>query len=244
MGRAARGGRRALCSRSSGNADLARDAAPITRERGQNRGLVDALSSTENAIDALLLELAEDERVAVVCDAAQILGRRESARAVPTLKALTQHADDNVALAAVEALGRIGGKEALESLLVLAESRNFFRTFPTIDILGRSGDSRALKTLLALSVDPLYGAEAVRALGRLGDPSAVSSLLESTRPRDGRHGGRDRAFASRQSTKRRSDASAPARPSNACSRVRPRSAKSGNASRSGSNAPIRLNNSR
>ena len=107
-------------------------------------GLVDALSATDNRIDELLLELAEDENVAVVCDAAQILGRRESTRAVPKLKELTQHADDNVALAAVEALGRIGGKEALESLLVLAESRNFFRTFPTIDILGRSGDSRVL----------------------------------------------------------------------------------------------------
>ncbi|HEY0464113.1 MAG TPA: HEAT repeat domain-containing protein, partial [Polyangiaceae bacterium] len=141
-------------------------------------GLVDALSATENTIDELLIELAEDHNVAVICDAAQILGRRESARGVPKLKALTQHADDNVALAAVEALGRIGGKEALEPLLVLAEGRNFFRTFPTIDILGRSGDSRALKTLLALAADPLYGAEAVRALGRLGDLSAVPSLLD------------------------------------------------------------------
>jgi HEAT repeat protein len=141
-------------------------------------GLVDALAATSSEIDELLLDLAADDNVAVVCDAAQILGRRESARGVPKLKQLTQHADDNVALAAVEALGRIGGKEALDSLLVLAESRNFFRTFPTIDILGRSGDSRVLGTLLGLSVDPLYGAEAVRALGRLGDPSAVPSLLD------------------------------------------------------------------
>ena len=141
-------------------------------------GLVDALSTTTNAIDELLLDLSSDDNVAVLCDAAQILGRRESTKAVPKLKQLTEHADDNVALAAIEALGRIGGKEALESLLLLAETRNFFRTFPTIDILGRSGDSRVLPTLLALSLDPLYGAEAVRALGRLGDPSAVPSLLD------------------------------------------------------------------
>ncbi|HKO48788.1 MAG TPA: HEAT repeat domain-containing protein [Polyangiaceae bacterium] len=140
-------------------------------------GLVDALSATSNPVDELVLALADDDNAAVLCDAAQILGRRESAQAVPKLKQLTQHADDNVALAAVEALGRIGGKDALESLLALAESRNFFRTFPTIDILGRSGDSRVLPTLLALAGDPLYGAEAVRALGRLGDPCAVPSLL-------------------------------------------------------------------
>lgn len=140
-------------------------------------GLVDALTATHNAVDELLLGLAQDDNVAVLCDAAQILGRRESARSVPRLKELTQHADDNVALAAVEALGRIGGKDALEPLLALAESGNFFRTFPTIDILGRSADPRALPVLLKLSVDPLYGAEAVRALGRLGDPSAVPALL-------------------------------------------------------------------
>jgi len=155
--------------------DLLRHAR---KDEAQIAGLVDALSATPNAIDDLLLQLANDANVAVVCDAAQILGRRESAKSVPRLKELTQHADDNVALAAVEALGRIGGKEALDSLLILAESRNFFRTFPTIDILGRSGDSRAIKTLLELSADPLYGAEAVRALGRLGDPSAVPSILE------------------------------------------------------------------
>ncbi|MET0794429.1 MAG: HEAT repeat domain-containing protein, partial [Polyangiaceae bacterium] len=141
-------------------------------------GLVDALSATRNDIDELVLASSEDSQVAVLCDVAQILGRRESARAVPRLTQLTQHADDNVALAAVEALGRIGGRPAIEALLPLAASRNFFRTFPTIDVLGRSGDSRALPTLLALVNDPLYAAEAVRALGRLGNPSAIPMLLE------------------------------------------------------------------
>ncbi len=141
-------------------------------------GVVDALSATPSDIDDLVLELADDANVAVICDAAQILGRRESARAVPKLKLLTLHEDDNVALAAVEALGRIGGREALEPLLQLAETRNFFRTFPTIDVLGRSRDSRALPALLKLSADPLYATEALRALGRLGDPAAVPVLIE------------------------------------------------------------------
>jgi len=141
-------------------------------------GLVDALSASTQDIDEQVLELTRDANPAVVCDAAQILGRRESARAVPVLRQLTRHADDNVALAAVEALGRIGGREALDSLLALTESGNFFRTFPTIDVLGRSGDSRVLPTLLKLATDPLYGTEAVRALGRLADPSTLPALLE------------------------------------------------------------------
>ena len=97
---------------------------------------------------------------------------------MPRLIELTSHADDNVALAAVEALGRIGGSEALESLLALATSGNFFRTFPAIDVLGRSRDPRVLPTLLKLAADPVYGTEAVRALGRLGDPAAVSALVD------------------------------------------------------------------
>ena len=140
-------------------------------------GLVDALSATQNDVDELLLALAADDSIAVACDAAQILGRRESTRAVPKLRELTTHADDTVALAAVEALGRIGGREALESLLTIAESGSFFRTFPAIDLLGRSRDPRALATLLRLASDPLYATEAVRALGRLADPSAVPALL-------------------------------------------------------------------
>ncbi len=141
-------------------------------------GLVDALSATKHDIDPMLLKLADDDSVAVICDAVQILGRRESAEAVPKLKVLTRHVDDNVALSAIEALARIGGSQALESLLAIADGQNFFRTFPTIDLLGRSRDARALPTLLQLAADPLYATEAVRALGRLADPAAIPALLE------------------------------------------------------------------
>jgi len=83
-----------------------------------------------------------------------------------------------VALAAVEALGRIGGHAALDCLLELAEGRNFSALFRLSTCLGRSGDARVLPTLLSLAGDPLYGVEAVRALGRLGDPTAVPPLVD------------------------------------------------------------------
>jgi len=140
-------------------------------------GIVDALSSSTEDVHGELLGLVRDENPAVVCDALQILGRRADAVAVPTIVELTRHADDNVALAAVEALGRIGGRVAIESLLELVQGRNFFRTFPTIDVLGRSQDSRVLGTLIELAGEALYALEAVRALGRLGDPAAASALV-------------------------------------------------------------------
>lgn len=141
-------------------------------------GVVDALVALRGDADAGVMELLNDAQPAVLCDAAQILGRRASARALPALEALTRHESDNVALAAVEAIGRIGGSSALEPLLSLAESGHFFRAFPAIDVLGRAGDVRALPTLLRLLPDPLYGAEAIRALGRLGDQGAIAPLVE------------------------------------------------------------------
>ena len=82
---------------------------------------------------------------------------------MPALVALSRHADDNVAVAAIEALGRIGGRAAVESLVDAVDSGNFFRTFPAIDVLGRSGDPRAVAPLTALLDEP-----AVRRRGGAG----------------------------------------------------------------------------
>jgi HEAT repeat protein len=138
---------------------------------------VDVLSaSTGSSVDAAVLELAESPDPAIAADAAQVLGRRRSSGAIPTLAKLTLHFDDNVAVAAIEALGRVGGRAAVDSLIGAISSGNFFRTFPAIDVLGRSGDPRAVPPLAGLLDDPRYAHEAARALGRTGDKSAVVPL--------------------------------------------------------------------
>ncbi|KYF68563.1 HEAT repeat domain-containing protein [Sorangium cellulosum] len=146
---------------------------------------VDALVASLGDVDGPVLELTRDPRPAIVADAAQILGRRASARAVSRLAELTSHADDNVAVAAIEALGRVGGRAAVDSLVDAVTSGNFFRVFPAIDVLGRSGDPRAIEPLSVLLDDPRYVLEAARALGRTGSRSAVSPLMRLlARPSD------------------------------------------------------------
>jgi HEAT repeat protein len=138
---------------------------------------VDALAaSTGSLVDAAAIELSASPVAPVAADAAQILGRRRSAAAVPTLAELTHAADDNVAVAAIEALGRIGGRAAVDALVAAAGSGNFFRTFPAIDVLGSSGDPRAVAPLQALLADPHYAHEAARALGRTGERGAAAPL--------------------------------------------------------------------
>ena len=159
---------------------------PLLAELQQRRdseariaAVVDALSAlTGDAADAKLSALAvTGAEPAVLADVAQILGRRRAPGGISARVTLTRHADDNVAVAAVEALGRIGGRAAVDSLVEAVKSGNFFRTFPAIDVLGRSGDPRAVAPLTALLEQPQYANEAARALGRTGDIGAVEPLM-------------------------------------------------------------------
>jgi HEAT repeat protein len=142
---------------------------------------VDALSTLNAEVEAPLVAMATDADPAVVADVAQILGRRRTVAGVATLAGLTRHADDNVAVAAIEALGRVGGRAAVDSLIASVGSGNFFRIFPAIDVLGRSGDPRAVAPLTALLDQPQYASEAARALGRTGDGAAVPALVQLLR---------------------------------------------------------------
>lgn len=147
--------------------------------------VVDALSASGGDVEGALLRLLGDAAAPsapVLCDIAQILGRRKSAGAVAALAALVTHEDDNAAVGAIEALGRIGGAGAVEPLLAAISSGRFFRIFAAIDVLGRSGDPRALPPLLGLLDDPLYALEVVRALGKAGEATALTGILG--RPED------------------------------------------------------------
>ncbi|MGE0527767.1 MAG: HEAT repeat domain-containing protein [Bdellovibrionales bacterium] len=139
---------------------------------------VDALVCSTGSVEREVLKLLPHENPAVVADAAQILGRRRSQTALPSLVQLTKHSNDNVAVSAIEALGHIGGRAAVEALIESVNSKNFFRVFPAIDVLGRSGDPRVVEPLTKLLSDPVFLLEAARALGRSGERAALKPLVE------------------------------------------------------------------
>lgn len=149
-------------------------------ERGNETLLaatVDALAASGGDVEPAVLALAAaTTQPAILCDVAQILGRRKSRGAVATLARWSAHADDNVAVAAIEALGRVGGPAVVQPLLEAVRSRNFFRTFPAISVLGESRDPRVVAPLVALLDEPQYTAEAATALGYTGQIAAVAPL--------------------------------------------------------------------
>ncbi len=144
----------------------------------QIAAMVDALVLSNADVETRLFELAHHQNAAVVADVAQILGRRRNVISVPVLIQLLEHADDNVAVGAIEGLGKIGGRAAIEALIRSTQSGNFFRTFPAIDVLGRSGDPRVVEPLAELLKNPTYLPEAAKALGRSGEKSAIKVLIE------------------------------------------------------------------
>ncbi|RKH58757.1 HEAT repeat domain-containing protein [Corallococcus aberystwythensis] len=153
----------------------------VLRHRRDNEAriaaAVDALVAATGEVEGPVEVLGDDPNPAIVCDAAQVLGRRRSRRSVPLLSRLIVHPDDNVAVAAIEALGRVGGGAAVDALLSSLGSGNFFRIFPAIDVLGRSGDPTVVPALMALLSDPFYVLEAARALGRTGQEASVPALV-------------------------------------------------------------------
>lgn len=160
----------------------------LRSQRSSERAIaaaVDALSSSVGAsATSEVIALLGDPRPAVASDAAQILGRRAAVEASPALAGLLDHADDNVAVAAIEALGAIGGAGAIDALIDVLGRRNFFRTFPALQVLARASDPRVVAPLASLLDDDTYRIEAVRALGRSGYAQAVRPL-SSLLPRAG-----------------------------------------------------------
>jgi HEAT repeat protein len=146
---------------------------------------VEALVESTGEVEPAVLALARRTTLpAVLCDVAQILGRRGARAAIPVLADWSSHPDDNVAVTALEALGRVGGVATIDPLLAAVRSRNLFRTFPAIALLGQSGDPRAVAPLVDLLEEPSYMAEAASALGASGQLGAVPHLARLLTARD------------------------------------------------------------
>ncbi|MEJ7733512.1 MAG: HEAT repeat domain-containing protein [Polyangiaceae bacterium] len=144
---------------------------------GRLAAAVDALVASGADVETAVLALgAEEVPSPVLCDVAQILGRRKSRAGVNVLAEWSHHTDDNVAVAAIEALGRLGGPVSVDSLLDAVQSGNFFRVFPAISVLGQCGEQRAVTPLATLLAAPQYASEAASALGRTGQAAAVAPL--------------------------------------------------------------------
>ncbi len=163
-----------------GDDSVAPLCAWLRDRRSEERSIAAAVGALAASIggstNAAVIALLADPRPAIAADAAQILGRRHAGEAAPMLGQALAHADDNVAVAAIEALGTIGGSTAIDELIAVMRGGSFFRALPALQVLAKSGDPRAVAPLASLLEDEVYRLEAVRALGRTGSARAILPL--------------------------------------------------------------------
>jgi HEAT repeat protein len=114
--------------------------------------------------------------VDVVMFALQVLARIGDPSVVPSVAPLVRHPDPNVAQSAIETLGQLRSAEAVPALLQLLQG-DLWLQLAAIDALGEIGDPAAVSPLLDLVPDSIVAEPAVKALQRIAAPQSLQLLL-------------------------------------------------------------------
>ncbi|RMH32249.1 MAG: HEAT repeat domain-containing protein [Nitrospirae bacterium] len=129
------------------------------------------------AIDTLILLL--QDKVKAVRDAAITALQAMREQAVPRLLDTLAHQDWSVRLRTVEALAILKPRTAVPALLDrLHQEPDTAVRQDIIRALGEIGDASAVRPLLALLHDPRVKTQVIDALGKLGDPAPIPALID------------------------------------------------------------------
>jgi HEAT repeat protein len=123
-----------------------------------------------------LVTLSRGENAEVAMFAVQILSRIKDPGSAQALLPLLEHADSNIAQAAIEALGALRAREAVPGLIRLLDA-DLWLQFAAVAALGEIGDPRAVQPLLETIANEMLAEPAVDALARIAAPEALPRLL-------------------------------------------------------------------
>jgi HEAT repeat protein len=108
-----------------------------------------------------------------------VLGRMPGRATVEAVLPLATHPDPSVAAAAISSLGAIKDPSAVPTLMAVLDSGERWQSFYAIDALGEIGHAAAVNRLVPLIQDTYYRKAVLRALGKIGEESAVRPLVEA-----------------------------------------------------------------
>lgn len=106
-----------------------------------------------------------------------VLARIPSREALDAVLPLAGHPDPSVAAAAIGCLGALRDPAAIPALLAVLDRGERWQSFYAIDALGDLGHAAAVNRLVPLLDDPYYRKAVLRALGRIGDETAVPPIV-------------------------------------------------------------------
>ena len=151
-------------------------------DRDRRAHAVDALvRAGETAVPALI-DLAQHGQWLSRMEALRALGRIGDPAALPIIRASLESSDDEVREVAAEAAGTIQDVESLPVLIRLLRMRELDRRKSVREALIRMGEPSVPFLLEAAGSGPLRArAEAIRALGSIGDPRALPIVRDALR---------------------------------------------------------------
>jgi hypothetical protein len=160
-------------------ADLVLDVIRGSEAVGAREFLFIALGEMPEAA-SLVMPMLTSPRWHEVRHGADILGRMGHPPAIPGLRALLEHEDERVRLAAVEALGRIPDKAVVEPLRrALTHRSPQMRMVAGWALGSRRSAALAMPLLAALELerDPAAWRELLAALAMIDSPESASALV-------------------------------------------------------------------
>src|SRR6185436_6920292 len=119
----------------------------------------------------------------VVMFSAGVLARTGSPAAIPHLVSLLDHQDTNVVQQVIDGLSQIRSTLAVDALVGVLDRDPWLR-FAAVHALGEIGDPRAIRSLVPLLEDETVRDAVIEALGKIGSVDSLATL--STLLRDSR----------------------------------------------------------
>ena len=169
-----------VCRRIGPDAAAAiRDDLGDSTDRLARRICYSALIAMGDASRSVVEEMAESDNRFLVRNAVGILGETGGPRAIELVTGSLAHPDGRVRREAVLALAKLGDADAGQLAYGLLDDPQAAVRIAAVVTCGELRVERALKTLISMldaTSDPDEALPILHALGRLGDPSAVTAI--------------------------------------------------------------------
>jgi HEAT repeat protein len=122
-----------------------------------------------------LIRALHDKDPEVVLFAVGVLGKTRDPAAIPHLVSMIDHEDINVAQAAIDSLSQLRPMLAVDALVGVLDRDPWLR-FAAVHALGEIGDPRAIRSLVPLLEDETVRDAVIEALGKIGSVDSLATL--------------------------------------------------------------------
>jgi serine/threonine-protein kinase len=163
--------------------DTIRHLVPVLKDESEyaRRAAVEVLNvvGDESSVKYLLKSIRDDDWW-VRSRAADALGKIGGPQVIDAALSLVSDKDEEIRRTAIEILNQTKDERALQHLLEATKDADWWVSERAVDALGEVASKNAVPRLLEmLKTNPKSIPSVVRALGKIGDPAAIESVMQA-----------------------------------------------------------------